>query len=73
MIYKKPIFVILFVLSGAGVYLMRIPEKSFSENSFQPEKAKTKDVHLISVFNNYRQNPELRTGWDFGTIVRNSG
>lgn len=68
--YKKPIFIIIFVLLGAGIYLAYNPMESSAETSFQQEKGEIQEVALISVYDNYQVDPELKTAWGFGTVVK---
>jgi len=61
---------IILVLLGVGVFLAHIPMGSQSESFFQQEIGEIQEVTLISVFDNYRVNPELKTSWGFGTVVK---
>ncbi|MBN2102573.1 MBL fold metallo-hydrolase [bacterium] len=67
---KKWIPCILFILLGAGVHFACTPTESELKNMFQAEKEVLKEVTLISVYDNYQTNPELKTGWGFGTVVK---
>jgi len=68
--YKKSIFIIILVLLGTGIYLALIPMESSSKSSFQKEKGQIKEVSFISVYDNYQVDPELKTAWGFGTVVK---
>jgi len=73
--YKKSIFIIILVLLGIGIYLYltHIPAESLPKKSFQQEKQEIeeiKEVALISVYDNYQVDPELKTDWGFGTVVK---
>ncbi len=68
--YEKAVFLIIFVLSGAGIYLAQISMGSPSKYAFQEEKGGIQEVALISVYDNYQVNPELKTDWGFGTVLK---
>ena len=64
---KKCVFTIISVWLAIGIYLALMPMES---SSFQQEKGEIQEVVLISVYDNYQINPELKTGWGFGTVVK---
>ena len=63
---KKAIFSLL-VLALLGIYGVFVPLES---GSFQQENGEIQKVIVTSVFDNYQINPELQTGWGFGTVSR---
>jgi len=63
---KKAIFSLL-VLALLGIYGVFVPLES---GSFQQENGEIQKVIVTSVFDNYQINPELQTGWGFGTVIQ---
>ena len=68
--YKKSIFIIILVLLGTGIYFAYIPMAALSKSSFQQEMGQLEEVALISVYDNCQVDPELKTAWGFGTVVK---
>ena len=68
--YKKSIFIIILVLLGTGIYFAYIPTAALSKPSFQQEMGQLKEIALISVYDNCQVDPELKTAWGFGTVVK---
>ncbi|OPX17979.1 hypothetical protein BXT86_03620 [candidate division WOR-3 bacterium 4484_100] len=63
------IFIIILVLIGTVIFLFNkefsyLQGKEFDEGENAPE------VILISVYDNYKVNPELETAWGFGCVVK---
>ncbi len=56
--FKTIILIIILIFTGTGI--------SFA---VQAEKEKP-EITLISVYDNYQVNPELKTAWGFATIVK---
>ena len=78
--HKLFIFVAILILAGSGISLIGFPEEPQSKVSLpqkqeleiKEEDGKTKEVTLISVYDNYQVNPKLRTAWGFGCVVKTS-
>ena len=82
--YKIFILIGVLILIGGGIFLVqkkeipetKIPEKKeirieTEEEFLLEEKKKEKfELTLISVYDNYQVNPELRAAWGFGSIVK---
>jgi len=74
----------ILILIGGGIFLIqkreiletKIPEKkeitieTKGEFLLEEEKKEKSEIALISVYDNYQVNPELRTAWGFGSIVK---
>lgn len=70
--YRKSIFIIILVLLGTGIYFAYIPTAALSKPSFQQEMGQLKEIALISVYDNCQVDPELKTAWGFGTVIKTS-
>jgi 7,8-dihydropterin-6-yl-methyl-4-(beta-D-ribofuranosyl)aminobenzene 5'-phosphate synthase len=79
--HKIFIFMAILVLLGAGIFLIQTKKEPQSKVSFfreekelkiEEEKGKVREVTLISVYDNYQVNPELKTAWGFGCAVKTS-
>ncbi|MFW6124296.1 MAG: MBL fold metallo-hydrolase [Acidobacteriota bacterium] len=60
----------ILVLLGMGIFLTHIPMRSQSGDSFPQEIGEAQEVTFISVFDNYKINPELKTSWGFSTVIK---
>jgi 7,8-dihydropterin-6-yl-methyl-4-(beta-D-ribofuranosyl)aminobenzene 5'-phosphate synthase len=64
---NEKVSIFIPVLVFVGIYLAFAPMGS---SSFQQKKGGIKKVVLVSVYDNYPINPELKTGWGFGSVVK---
>ena len=69
---KILILVGLFGLLGLSIWLSLQPEKARQEslNISIKSKEEKPEITLISVYDNYQVNPELKTDWGFATIIK---
>jgi len=59
----------IFIL--AGIWFSIQTEKVIQpEISIEPEKGEKPEITLISVYDNYQVDPELKTAWGFATIIK---
>ena len=68
--HKIFIFIIILVSLGAGIFLIRT--KKYPQSKVPLREAEAQEVTLISVYDNYQVNPELKTAWGFGCVVKTS-
>ena len=68
----------ILILAGVGIWPLIQAEKTKPEQpkmkilsniSIESEEEKP-EIALISVYDNYRVNPELKTAWGFATVIR---
>ena len=64
----------ILILIGGGIFLIQkreTPETKIPEKKeIRIEKKEKSEITLISVYDNYQVNPELKTAWGFGSIVK---
>lgn len=80
----KEKIVLLILIIGIGMFLLinckiikykksmpeeLLPKKEVFSNNFSSKESK---ITLISLYDNYQINPELKTGWGFATLVKTS-
>ena len=72
--YKIFVLILIFLLAGA-IFLMpkekisREKEIGIKEELLKEEKAEKPKITLISVYDNYQVNPELKTDWGFAIVI----
>jgi len=82
--YKTLILIAILVLIAGGIFLIqkekvsetgiliekgRKIEVGKKEEVLEEEKKEKPEITLISVYDNYQVNPELKTAWGFGLII----
>ncbi len=82
--YKIFVLIIILVLIGGGIFLIQKEKVSKTEISIEKElkvkkekvlkeeEKEKSEVSLISVYDNYQVNPELKTAWGFGLVIETS-
>jgi len=61
----------ILILIGIGIWFSVQTEKvTQSGISIESEKEEEPEITLISVYDNYRVNTELKTAWGFATIIK---
>jgi len=61
----------LLVLVGMVILFSIQTEKAINQDIYiKPEEGEKPEIILISVYDNYRVNPELTTDWGFATIIK---
>lgn len=70
---KILILVGILILAGIGIWFSIQTEKvAPPETSIEPEKGEKPEITLISVYDNYQVNPDLKTAWGFASIINTS-
>ena len=78
--YKILILIGILVLVGVG-YLLTSEEKTAEKEisikkevkvELELEEKQASEITLISVYDNYQVNPELKTAWSFGLVIKTS-
>ena len=68
---KILILIGILILTGIGIWFSVQTEKPTQpEIPIEPEKGEKPEITLISVYDNYQVNPELKTAWGFATIIK---
>jgi len=68
---KILILIGILILTGIGIWFSVQTEKLIRpEIPIEPEKGEKPEITLISVYDNYQVNPELKTAWGFATIIK---
>ena len=68
---KILILIGILILTGIGIWFSVQAEKPTQpEIPIEPEKGEKPEIILISVYDNYQVNPELKTAWGFATIIK---
>ena len=68
---KILILIGILIFTGIGIWFSIRTEKVIQpEISIEPEKGEKPAITLISVYDNYQVNPELKTAWGFATIIK---
>jgi len=68
---KILILIGILILTGIGIWFSVQTEKPTQpEIPIEPEKGEKPEIILISVYDNYQVNPELKTAWGFATIIK---
>jgi len=63
----------ILILIGIGILFPIQTKKATSpEISIESKKGEKPEITLISVYDNYQVNPELKTAWGFGCIINTS-
>jgi 7,8-dihydropterin-6-yl-methyl-4-(beta-D-ribofuranosyl)aminobenzene 5'-phosphate synthase len=65
---RKSVFMSVLLWVGIGTYLALMPPAEASPSA--QEEGAIQEVILFSVYDNYRINPALKTGWGFGSVVK---
>jgi len=71
-----PILIIVFgilILTREGAKLL---EKEIFQKELkisQPETMEKIKITLITIYDNYQSNPELKTGWGFSCLIKING
>ena len=61
----------ILILIGIGIWFSVQTEKvTQSGISIESEKEEEPEITLISVYDNYRVNTELKAAWGFATIIK---
>ena len=61
----------ILILTGIGIWFAIQTEKVIQpEISIESEKEEKPEITLISVYDNYQVDPELKTAWGFATIIK---
>jgi len=72
---KILILIGILILTGIGIWFAIQTEKvTQPEISIEPESEKEEkpEITLISVYDNYQVDPDLKTAWGFGCIINTS-
>jgi len=68
---KILILIGILILTGIGIWFSVQTEKPTQpEILIESEKGEKPEITLISVYDNYQVNPELKTAWGFATIIK---
>jgi len=68
---KILILIGILILTGIGIWFSVQTEKlTLPEIPIESEKGEKPEITLISVYDNYQVNPELKTAWGFATIIK---
>ena len=69
--FKILILIGILVLIGVGIwFLIQRGKVTPPEVSIELEKEEKSEITLISVYDNYQIDPELKTAWGFATIIK---
>ena len=73
--YKIFVLILIFLLAGVAFLiqkekLSKEKEIEIKEEFLKEEKTEKPEITLISVYDNYQVNPELKTDWGFATIIK---
>ncbi len=69
--FKNPILTGVLILTGMEIRFTVQTERVIQPRaSIEPEKGKKPGITLISVYDNYQVNPELKTAWGFATVIK---
>ena len=69
--FKILILIGILILAGIGIWLSVQTEKiTQPEISIVSEKEEKQEITLISVYDNYQVDPEMKTSWGFATIIK---
>ena len=73
--YKIFVLILIFLLAGVAFLiqkekLSKEKEIEIKEEFLKEEKTEKSEITLISVYDNYQVNPELKTDWGFATIIK---
>ena len=61
----------ILILTGIGIWFAIQTEKvTQPEISIEPEVGEKPEITLISVYDNYQVDPELKTAWGSATIIK---
>ena len=61
----------ILILTGTGTWFAIQTEKAIQpEISIELEREEKPEITLISVYDNYQVDPELKTAWGFATIIK---
>ena len=61
----------ILILTGIGIWFAIQTEKVIQpEISIESEKEGKPEITLISVYDNYQVDPELKTAWGFATLIK---
>jgi len=70
---KILILIGILILTGIGIWFAIQTEKvTQPEISIESEKEEKPEITLISVYDNYQVDPDLKTAWGFGCIINTS-
>jgi 7,8-dihydropterin-6-yl-methyl-4-(beta-D-ribofuranosyl)aminobenzene 5'-phosphate synthase len=70
---KVLILIGILILTGIGIWFSIQTEKvTPPEISIESEKEEKPEITLISVYDNYQVDPDLKTAWGFGCIINTS-
>ena len=68
---KILILIGILILTGIGIWFsVQIEKPTQPEIPIESEKGEKPEITLISVYDNYQVNPELKTAWGFATIIK---
>jgi len=68
---KILILIGILILTGIGIWFsVQIEKLTRPEIPIESEKGEKPEITLISVYDNYQVNPELKAAWGFATIVK---
>ena len=68
---KILILIGILILTGIGIWFSVQTEKPTQpEIPIESEKGEKPEITLISVYDNYQVNPELKAAWGFATIIK---
>ncbi len=69
--FKILILIGILILAGIGIWLSVQTEKITQPGiSIVSEKEEKQEITLISVYDNYQVDPEMKTSWGFATIIK---
>ena len=70
---KVLILIGILILTGIGIWFSIQTEKVTPPGiSIESEKEEKPEITLISVYDNYQVDPDLKTAWGFGCIINTS-
>ncbi len=68
--HGRYLFITFSFLLAAGIFFPYTPNESMSEDSFKQVNIKQQGFCLISVYDNYQVDKELKSAWGFATVVK---
>ena len=73
---KILILIGILILTGIGIWFAiqteKVTQPEISIESEKEEKEEKPEITLISVYDNYQVDPDLKTAWGFGCIINTS-
>jgi len=68
--FKTLILTSILIIAGAGTGAFAQTKNQTSPVSIKPEEENKPEITLVSVYDNYQVDPDLKTAWGFGCIIK---